>query len=450
MRKPFVFSFALAALAGVALAAVNPPKPGWNLFSPQQDVQLGQEASAQVEQKMRVIHNSEVSRYLTEVGQRLAHTQYAGNWPYRFSLVEDKTVNAFALPGGPMYVNSGLIAAAENEAQLAAVMAHEMSHVALRHGTNQASKQNLIQIPAMLAGGILGGGGGLLGGLAQLGIGLGANSVLLKFSRSAESQADYNGALIMSEAGYNPLEMARFFEKLEAQSGSRGGISAFLSDHPNPGDRGRTIENLVRQLPQRNYTAGNTAEFRRVQQLVGSLPARGELRGAGQPPPVPDIRPSSQFKQYRTNAYTLSIPGNWQAFGDQGSPAVTIAPRDALFQTGNGGVQVGYGAMVSYYMPETERIDLRQHTAELIRQLQQSNGAMSVQNQRNIRVDGENALLTTLNSQSPYRGEREVDAVVTVPRPQGLFYMVFIAPQSEWRDVEPMFQRMLQDVRFEQ
>jgi Zn-dependent protease with chaperone function len=448
MRKQLAFPFALVALAGVAFAAVNPPKPGWNLFSRQQDVQLGQEASAQVEQKMQVIHNSEVSQYLSELGQRLARSQYAGQWPYRFSLVSDKSVNAFALPGGPMYVNTGLIAAAENEAQLAAVMAHEMSHVALRHGTNQASKQNLIQIPAMIAGGMMGGSGGMLGGLAQLGIGLGANSVLLKFSRSAESQADYNGALIMADAGYNPLEMARFFEKLEAQSGSRSGISAFLSDHPNPGDRGRAIESLVRQLPQQNYTEGNTAEFRQIQALVGNLPTRGELHGPEQAPSVPDIHPSSQLRQYRTNAYSISVPNNWQAFGDQDSPAVTIAPPDALFRGGNG-VQVGYGAMVSYYTPQVDRIDLQQHTAELIRHLQQSNGAMSVQSRRNISVDGQNALLTTLSSQSPYRGEREVDALVTVPRPQGLFYMVFIAPRSEWRDAEPVFQWMLQDVHFD-
>ena len=120
-------------------------------------------------------------------------------------------VNAFALPGGPMFIQTGLFQAVDNEAQLAGVMAHEMSHVILRHGTNQASKANMLQIPAMLAGAVLG-GSSILGHLAQLGVGVGFNSVLLKFSRTAESEADAMGARIMSEAGYNPIELAHFFD----------------------------------------------------------------------------------------------------------------------------------------------------------------------------------------------------------------------------------------------
>ena len=122
-------------------AAINPPEPGWNLFSRQQDVQLGKEAAQQVEQQKHVIHNSEVSRYLSNLGQKLAKSKYAGDWPYTFQLVADKSINAFSLPGGPVFANTGLIEAADNEAQLAGVLAHEMAHVALRHGTNQASKK---------------------------------------------------------------------------------------------------------------------------------------------------------------------------------------------------------------------------------------------------------------------------------------------------------------------
>jgi predicted Zn-dependent protease len=225
--------FLLSVLLGLPLvsgAQIQAPHPGWNLFSPQQDVQLGREAAQQVEQQQPVIHNSEINGYLTAIGQKLAHTKYAGEYPYTFGLVADKNINAFSLPGGPVYVNTGLIAVADNEAQLAGVLAHEMSHVTLRHATNQASKQNLIQIPAMLAGAMA--GHSMLGQLAQVGIGLGANSALLKFSRSAEAQADYNGALMMYEAGYDPREMAHFFEKLEAQGGRQGAFSQFLSDHP--------------------------------------------------------------------------------------------------------------------------------------------------------------------------------------------------------------------------
>ncbi len=238
MRKFLLPLFAFS-LSVPGIAEIHPPKPGWNLFSPQQDIQLGKEAQAQVEQQMPVIHNSEVVNYLKNIGQRLARSQYAGNWPYTFELIADKNINAFSLPGGPIYVNSGAIAAADNEAQLAGVLAHEMSHIALRHATNQASKANLVRLPALLAVAIA--GGSLLGSLAQAGIGLGANSVLLKFSRSAESQADYNGVLIMADAGYNPIEMARFFEKIEAQAGKSSALEQFLSDHPNPGNRVQAV-----------------------------------------------------------------------------------------------------------------------------------------------------------------------------------------------------------------
>ena len=220
MRKPFVkLVCSFSVVATLLFGAIDPPKPGWNLFSKEQDVQLGREAKAQIERQVPVVYNSEVTNYVRSIGERLARTRYSGQFPYSYGLVADKSINAFALPGGPLYVNTGLILAAENEAQLAGVIAHEMSHIALRHSTNQASKANLLQIPAMIAGGMM--GGSLLGQLGQLGIGLGANSVLLKFSRSAESQADYNGALMMAEAGYNPIEMARFFESWKPPAAAR-------------------------------------------------------------------------------------------------------------------------------------------------------------------------------------------------------------------------------------
>lgn len=261
----------LLVLALSGLAQVRPPRPGFNLFSKEQDVKLGREAAAEIEKQLTVVNNAEVSGYIQRVGSRLVRSRYASDFPYSFKVVADDSVNAFALPGGPMYIHTGLIMAADTEAQLAGVMAHEISHVALRHGTNQASKANLLQLPALLA--TQAGGGGLLGGLAKAGIGLGANSVLLKFSRTAETQADTNGVLILSEAGFNPIEMARFFEKLEAESGRRSGVAAWFSSHPNPGDRSRNVQGLLRQLPSRQYSA-DSAELKRIQTTVARIPGR--------------------------------------------------------------------------------------------------------------------------------------------------------------------------------
>jgi beta-barrel assembly-enhancing protease len=273
-----VFTFILFT----ALAFAQGPhhfQPGFNLFSKQQDVQLGQEAAAQVRKQMTVIKDPVLTNYVNAVGKRLANTPEAqqSGFPFTFEVVADPSINAFALPGGPMFINTGLLKAVDNEAQLAGVMGHEMSHVILRHGTNQASKKNLIELPAVLGAGLA--GGSMAGKLAQLGIGLGANSVLLKFSRSAESQADLTGSHIMSEAGYNPMEMARFFEKLSAQGGARA--PQFMSDHPNPGNRERAIEEEAASLPRRNY-GYETGQFQRMKQVVAGIHEPAPRKQSGQ------------------------------------------------------------------------------------------------------------------------------------------------------------------------
>jgi predicted Zn-dependent protease len=274
----------LVVLAFSALAAAQshePLRPGFNLFSKQQDVQLGQEGAQQVRQQYQVVQTPFLQDYIRRVGDRLAATPEAreSGFPFTFTLLNDAQVNAFALPGGPMFIFTGLIKNTDNEAQLAGVMAHEMSHVILRHGTHQASKANLVEIPARLLQ--LAAGGSMLGRLADLGIGVGANSVLLKFSRDAESQADALGARLMSEAGYNPLELARFFETLQASGGQGNSrVAQFLSDHPNPGNRERAIEEEARTLPNQRY-GYQTGDFQRAKADVMSLPPAPKRKAAG-------------------------------------------------------------------------------------------------------------------------------------------------------------------------
>lgn len=445
LRRLHIVVFFLAfAVAGEAKH--KDLKPGWNLFSKEQDVQLGREAAAQVEQQMPIVRDSQIQRYVEQIGRRLAAAPEADRYPYTFKVVNEGSINAFALPGGPTYVHTGLIKAAENEAQLAGVMAHEIAHVALRHGTNQASKANLLQLPAMIAGAVVG-NGGLMGQLAQLGIGLGANSVLLKYSRDAERQADLLGAQMMARAGYNPLEMARFFEKLAAQGGSRG--PAFLSSHPDPGDRMKLVQEEIQTLPQRNYTLGDSAELRQIQSRLGSLPAAQSGTGARQGVVGQgDPRPSGRFREFRSQAFAISHPDNWEVFGDQGGVSATIAPRSGLVQDRNGNVAVGYGVMVSGFTPHRNGGNLASDTQDLLAQLRQSNPAMQVSGrQTRTSLNRQQALVTTLTNQSPLGG-REIDMLVTVERPEGLLYMVFIAPEQDWKQMQPVFEQMLRSVRF--
>ena len=269
VRTKAMASVSVCVFLGLpGLAQLHQFKPGFNLFSKDQDIQLGKEAAAEVEKQMQVIPDRELNAYINSIGSKLAAQPQADKYAYAFKVVNEPTINAFALPGGPAFVHTGLITAVDNESQLAGVLAHEISHVALRHGTNQASKANLIQLPAALAGQMTA-KGSILGQLSQIGIGLGANSVLLKFSRGAESQADLLGAQIAAQAGYNPIEMARFFEKLEAEGGSRS--PQFFSDHPNPGNRMQAIEKEIQSMPPRSYSA-DTGRLPRMKAIVAKLP----------------------------------------------------------------------------------------------------------------------------------------------------------------------------------
>ena len=235
------------------------PDPGSVGMTKEQQVQLGRQAMAEVYQQMPVLPDSSPqTQYVRQLGKRLADVipqQYS--WPFEFHVIPQKDINAFALPGGPMFVNVGAIVAADNEAELAGVMAHEMSHVYMQHSAKQAGKAQWTSLLGAL-GGLF--GGGAAGSLARLGIQLGAGTLMMKYSRGDEAQADAVGAIIMYKAGYNPRALADFFEKLERQGG--GGGPQFLSDHPNPGNRQAAIEKEVSNWPPKNYVSNSQAFVR--------------------------------------------------------------------------------------------------------------------------------------------------------------------------------------------
>jgi predicted Zn-dependent protease len=267
-------------------------KPGWNMFSPQQDVELGKKAALDAEKQLPMCNAPKVDAYLTQLGMRLASKLPAGGvqYPFEFHCVNDKAINAFALPGGYVFVNRGVIESADNEGQLAAVMAHELSHVALRHGTNQATKAQAAQGFLGIASGIFGGStGGAL--LTELGA-FAAGGVLLRYSRTAESQADVLGTQVLYDSGYDPRAMAQFFEKLEAETKGKN-PPEFLSDHPNPEHRvGRVDEEIDRLGGIPANAKRDSAEFEAIRREVLALPvvkkpAPGAGGGGGRAPPPP-------------------------------------------------------------------------------------------------------------------------------------------------------------------
>lgn len=234
------------------------PNPGSTSVSREQQQKLGLQAVGEVYKQMPVLPDSHpVARYVQQLGSKLVRVipeEYS--WPYQFHVLQQKEINAFALPGGPIFINIGTIQAAENEAQLVGAMSHEMSHVYMQHSAKAVPKQEFAQIFSSILGAVL--PGSTAGNLARLGIQVGAGTILMKYSRKDEAQADAVGAIIMYKAGYNPHALADFFKKLEAQTGS-GGVQ-FLSDHPNPGNREQAISTEIKNWPPENYR-GNSEAF---------------------------------------------------------------------------------------------------------------------------------------------------------------------------------------------
>src|SRR5262245_34388729 len=226
MKSRFWATTVALALAGSLVSAQTRITPPPNKYKLSQDVELGRQAAAEARKQLPIMRDDAVSSYVDRLGQRLvavipAELQHP-EFQYTFETVNVREINAFALPGGPMFVNRGMIEAAASEGEVVGVMAHELSHVILRHGTAQASKATKYEVGQLLGaigGAIIGGG---LGTVVSQGTQFGLGVSFLKFGREFEKQADIEGAHLMATAGYDPHEMANMFKTIEKQGGSNG------------------------------------------------------------------------------------------------------------------------------------------------------------------------------------------------------------------------------------
>lgn len=443
-----VFVLMVCLAASPCLEARVEPTRGFDIFSQDEEIQLGKQNAAQVAQQLPVLPDSDpVTQYVQKLGARLAARAPGYQWPYSFHVVNVKEINAFALPGGPIFVNLGTIQAADNEAQLAGVMSHEISHVVQRHGTRAASKQMGAQLPLAILGGLM--GNSTLAKAAEMGISFGVGSYFLKNSRQAESEADLLGTDIMYDAGYEPQQMAVFFGKLEKEMGPNANsmMNQFLSDHPNPGNRVESVTREVKTLMPRTYLA-DSGDFKvtktRVAGMkpltsaeVATMAKQGGTSGD-------DIKPSANLKVFAHNEYQISYPENWQVFGDQSS-SVTIAPKSGASQNA-----VAYGAMIATYQPEESGESLDVATHELIVTLKQSNPDLKlIGHDETIRVSGGKGRSAELVGNSPIKDTQgkslqERDWLVTVARKDGtVLYLVFISPDKDFAAMRPAFEGML-------
>jgi len=431
-------------------------KSGFNLFSPQDDVNVGQQSAVAAEQQLPMLNDAQTNAYLNRIGQRLAANAGGPQFQYHFRVVNQSDINAFALPGGFVYVNRGVIDTASNEGELAGVVAHEISHVALRHGTHQASKAYLAQAGISILGGILGGhvGEGAAQIINTVG-GIGLNAVFLKYSRDLETQADVRGAQIMAASGYNPRDMVAFFQKLERVDTSRK--TNWMSDHPAPPDRVARIEKEEQMLRVNGSAPENVAELQGVQGRLrgyGAAPSAGQIarqtaassqRGratnggmASAGSAVINVEaPSSSMKTFvnPTRLYSVSIPSNWQVY-QQGNTGVTFAPQGGIGSV-NGQSDVVVGAIINHYDPfgnAQGNGTLQDATDDLIATVQRSSPYLQVMSgsKKQMRVNGGTALSAALRGRDPNTNLDERITVVTRQlSDEHLVYLLFITPERD-------------------
>ncbi len=461
----FLASCAIVVCLQLAAAQTKITAPK-NKYTPEQDVKLGREAAAEIRKQYPVITDSALAGYLDRLGKRLvtaAPTELNNPvFEYSFTPVNLKEINAFALPGGPMFVNRGMFEAASSEGEVVGVMAHELSHVLLRHGTANATKAQgfqLGQLAGAIAGAVVGGGWGqIISEGSQFGLG----TVFLKYSREYEKQADLLGAQIMARAGYDPRDLGRMFETIQKES--RGGGPQWLSSHPDPGNRSAYIakEAATLQVVPREIHA---AEFTQARGLFASLPpaksmaeleratpggasSSGGTSGGGTSvgrigDPVPP--PSAQFRTVQGgNLFDVAVPQNWQAVSS--TNAVKFVPQNG-YGTVDGGQSV-FTHGIELGMARASSTDLHEATRTLVAGFARSNPDLrQTSDFRDIRLSQRSGLGLSLVNRSHLGGTERVGIYTTFLADGNLFYVATIVPDEDAERYAPVFERIARSIR---
>jgi beta-barrel assembly-enhancing protease len=477
-------AIALIFTAGIADAQTK-IKPGFNLFSTQDDVQIGQQSLQQALQQLPIVNDSQINTYVNNIGQRLAANSGGPNFQYQFRVVNASDINAFALPGGFVFVNRGVLEQARNEGELAGVMAHEISHVALRHGTHQASKAYLAQAGISILGGVLGGKVGQGGAQIINAVGgLGLNALFLKYSRDLETQADVRGSQILAASGYSPADMVSFFQTLERVDSSKK--TNWMSDHPAPPDRIARIQKEAQLLHVSQTPTTNVAQLQSIQsRLRGSGPAqtsaqiaqaaaapssntRRRTTGGGMSSSTASIEaPSNTLRTYTSPSrlFQISYPSNWQVY-ESNSTGVTIAPPSGVGNV-QGQNEVVLGAIINHYDPfgnigasqlrsspggggYNGNITLQDATQDLLTEIQRSSPYLKLASNTGQRVSmsGGTALAVALRGTDPVTGIDERITVVTRQlSDEHLLYMLFVVPQRDASNYSNVLNTMVNSMR---
>jgi beta-barrel assembly-enhancing protease len=456
LRRAVAAALLFSLSQPAAFANVDPRKgrvttnpTSGNSYNIEQEVDYGRKAIPEIEKDLPLLPaDHPTSKYIDKLGHKLADKAPGYKFPYTFRVVKQKEINAFALPGGPIYVNIGTIQAG-SEAELAGVMGHEIAHVVMRHSTRQASRQAKASIPLAILSGVLGASvGGWAGSLAQMGISIGAGGVFTKYSRDAETEADMVGAQIIYDTGYNPNAMVTFFQKLKEQQGKGGGPS-FLASHPDPGDRAKNVASILSRFPAKQYASGDSPEFLAAKNALSNISTEtaAQAETVGEPPirrlSSKEWSANDKFTDYDHGAFRVSYPAGWVLKGDRNT-SLTIYPEG-----GASTESVAYGTILSGFTPRRGGNDLSEGTRQLVASMQETDPSLrQASNPVNISVNRQSARSLEMVGESAVRenGKRLQERIrlVTLQGKGGVvLYMVFVAPNLDFDALRPVFDRIM-------
>jgi predicted Zn-dependent protease len=412
-----------------------------NFFSLKQDVEIGEESSREAERSLQLIKTFGVNQYVSTIGQRILQNRALPALKYHLQIVNSKDVNSLGFPGGEIYLYRGLVDLASNDDELAAIVAHEVSHVASRHGTQQLSRQLLVQEPIAIAAGVP------ISEvwkeqITKLGISLGVDAPFLRYSRDQELEASLMAVRLMANAQFDPNAFRTLLEKINETQ------TAFVFNHPQSQDVSPELADEIDRLSLPARRARPSPAFQTFRAAMQRIPSAVLVKAT--PPTAPDLtEPLANVFTHPLDYYRLSYPTGWQATRN-GTNGAIIAPPDGVQSSPNGD-DVKRGVMFDLFdisVPDRS-LTLEQATNRIIVFLHERNPSLKIVPgaQTQTLVSDEPGLRTVMIGKSETDNSSEVAWVVTRVYYKSLFYLVFVAPEDEFPMYQPVFEQMIRSAR---
>jgi Zn-dependent protease with chaperone function len=469
-------TFIPVAPAAGAQVAIKRAPAGFNLFSVQQDVDIGRQAAAEIERQVSLVTSARTGQFLASVTAIVSRASGA-TFPFQVKAINSGDVNLLVLPGGQIFVTRGLLAQANSEAEVAALVAHAMAHVVLRHGTARTSKAYLSKAGLSALGGL--GKSSVVERIVNTVGGFGMNAAFLTFAPGDEYEADALGAEYLSGAGYDPVAMAKLFATLRREKARLPAIQQFHNAHPLAADRESRIRNLSNVLRHgRAEIVGGFSRMRWrggatsmaaapvVKTSTGSVAIRTTL-------PIPDIpAPSPDFNRFTDPdaVVTIDHPSNWDTY--QSGAAMSFVPAGGVIEREDGAPSLVQGAIVNQYEPFEDDVErwnnsltrhyapfedrsrprgaLEDATDDLVRQIMNANTWLTApaRSARAEVADGLRGYSVRLSGRSPITGKTERVTLYTRALPDDhIIYVACVAAGRAVSSVERACSRMVQSLR---